>query len=434
LEILPARVTRTWTASAKASIADRAAAASSFSASYVGEADDRLSLLPYQEAWAHSSSLLKPDDGASERRRDFSAKTSIDLNSSRVGFSAAATADSQFNATLDTRTDKTDLKITIPMRLGITEASLGLLRSFSFSEIASTSPRGAGDAFDDARAFSLVAVSAAPLWKTIPVATLADSGLPRSFREASGGSVAASFRDGIESSLKLPKSAGWTALVLPATANLSVARSFNRTLETTVDSIETSASVQFSAVNLFGAFGTTPYFSFYKSDEITHSVSVSADFPKQEEAEWEIGFRQSVSLFGFTDARFTFTNNLRTGSKGWNEGGSLSWTAPQEKSLMKTLFRLMLGKAAGWKNGPLLAELSSAAAEAEHRETVELAVSASEDVSWSWAAKHESILKAAKKLTWITFASIGAAGGRADGERVDTKINATIGLSLNLRF
>ena len=431
-ELLSARTTRTWNASAKAAVEDRASAAAAFAVSFVGEEAASLFALPYHRAWNESAVFVVPDDGSGERRRDMDAKIELGLEGGWLDFSGSATGSSAFNAALDARTSAAELRTVFPMRLGASAASLAFVRSYALTGTASLD--GAEQVYDDAASFGRVLTSSGPLWSVLPVASLTDGGLARSFADFSDRSLSARFADRIETSLAPPKAPGWTALAFPSYMSFAVGRTLERTLDTTVDSLGTTGSLQFSAINVFGAFGSSPIFRFYKSDELNHSVSASAEFPKSEDTEWSLEFRQSLAFFGFTDSRLSLSNTTRTGTAGLTQGSALSWTVPQGRSLMKSMFRSISGAAAGWKNGPLFTEFAASEPTAERRETFEIAVSAAEDISWTWAAKHESILKAAKKLTWIAFAALGAAGGRTDGERIDTELNLTLGTSLALKF
>lgn len=434
MDALPTKITRSWKASVSTPASAKANVSLGFSASYIGAADTNLLNLPYLSAYAESWSHLAPGEGLDERRRDFAANAAFALKGDSLGVSAASTAGSQFNASLDTRVETASVSLFFPFQAGGLSGSFGFARRFSLTEKAADDAGQAGSAVEDAAAFSRILSASFPLWATLPLYTLGDPALSDSFRGSTNASLASAFSDGFETSLKFPRALGWTAIVQPSALSFSLARAFDRTLDTTVDSIKTTVTAQSSAVNLFGAFGTAPLFSFYKSDEFSHSLSATVAFPKNEAADWELSFRQLVAFFGFTTEKLTVSNIVKTGSEGWSDGTAVSLTCPQEKSFMKGLYRLALGKAAGWKNGPFLAELAAAKAEVESRRTVEFSISYADDIAWSLQAKDESILKATKKLTWITFFTFGASGGRSDGNELDLTIKGSIGLSLSLRF
>jgi hypothetical protein len=113
LEMQPTKTTRTWAAAAKAAAGTAATATSSFSASYVGDADDRLFNLPYQEAWSRAFGRLVPEDGSGERRRDFDAKAGIEVPGNALGFSGSADAGSGFNGALNTRNSRLQLQTSV---------------------------------------------------------------------------------------------------------------------------------------------------------------------------------------------------------------------------------------------------------------------------------------------------------------------------------
>ncbi|MFA6505111.1 MAG: hypothetical protein WCT14_03375 [Treponemataceae bacterium] len=434
LDILPTKITRSWKASMSTSAFERVNASASFLSSYIGPADYSLFRLPYQSAWAESWEQLLPDAGTSERRRDFSADANFAVKGDTIGFTTTAAASSKFNASLDSRVESAELRLGLPFNAAGIDGSFGFVRSYSLTEKASDSAGSMGSASEDAAAFARILSASTPLWVAVPFSTLGDSTIFDSFQNVALSSLASSYSDGIETVLRLPRASGWIAVIQPSALNFTLARAFDRTLDTTVDSIKTSATVQSSAVNVFGAFGSFPIFSFYKSDEFTHALSTTARFPKNEEVDWEIALRQSLSFFGFSDAKLVLSNIVKTGSDGWSDGTALSWTYPQEKSFMKSLYSLALNKATGWKNGPLFAELAVAEVQTENRETVELTISSAVNVAWSLHMKHESIIRATKKLTWITFVTLGASGGRSDGDELGLTIKGSVGLSLSLRF
>ncbi len=100
-------------------------------------------------------------------------------------------------------------------------------------------------------------------------------------------------------------------LFVPASASTAFGRTLTRESDALTERYSWNLELTTIALNLFGRFGTTPTFSFYQSDEITNSASVTIDrrLPG-DEVDWQLVFQTLVALYGANFRQFTLENSL----------------------------------------------------------------------------------------------------------------------------
>ena len=252
------------------------------------------------------------------------------------------------------------------------------------------------------------------------------------------------FADRYEFSMIKPAGYGASSLFIPRRFALRLGRILERKLDTPRDAINLGAAASFSSVNMFGAMGAIPLFSFYQGDEISHSIETSFIFPKDEKTAWAVRAGQSLMFYGFSGAELNLDNVLSINSSSrigegsrWSDSFSASWLIPAEKTLLGSVYGYFARMARTQDSWLTLANLANSEYELLRKETLELVLEKVPDLSngdymrFSVAAGHESIVRIFGRLNLSVFGKLTVS------EDLSTKILsflATIGTSLHLMF
>jgi hypothetical protein len=240
------------------------------------------------------------------------------------------------------------------------------------------------------------------------------------------------FIDKMAFSLRFPERYGIKSFILPNTFDAEINRVLEQKLDIPTDTLNLITALGFSSINMFGAFGTVPLFTFYESDEFTHTLGAAIGIPKQEDVSWRIQDEQTMTFHGFTGAELSLTNTLTAGSAGLVEGFSLNWTVPTQKSLLGTLYIWLTDKIRNQSTWPALSLLAEAEYERLRKETLELVFDNSgNDPKVSVILRHESIIRIMGRLYLSAFAELDCA--QDYGTKVFSFIGA-IGTTLNVSF
>lgn len=397
------------------------------SAAWTENADERLAdLTDYGEAWQWSWKPLTPDDGKGVRKRALEGRTNFALEAEPVGVGVTADGLSNYLASSGTTESTSSLRLEFPSVVGPVKGALGFSRFFS--RVMEGSPIGVSD---DLSLFASSLGASAQLWSAIPVNTLWEPRLEYDLLSAADGASQATFRDGIDLALEFPQVQGPAALVLPVAFQSAIERVLGRSYDTITDSIVTSGSLSFSAMNLFGAFGSVPTFSFYASDEFSHSIEAQAIFGDDASTTWQTTLRNNAAFYGFTDSRLGLSNTVVIASESWSEGVMVSWTSPAPKSFLGAVYWGIMRPLGSKHEMPAFAELAASPTIRERRETLEFSISDGTAFAWTCSLGHESIIRVAGRLTLNAFMKLIA----ADSEATDIlAFTATIGTSLAVTY
>jgi hypothetical protein len=277
-----------------------------------------------------------------------------------------------------------------------------------------------------------------PLWYAVPIYSLFNPKLGSAMAGVMGNSASASltetgrFVDKMAFSLRFPERYGLSSFLLPNTLETEINRTLEQKLDIPTDTLNLIASLGFSSLNMFGAFGTVPLFKFYQSDEFSHTLGTVISIPKEEALSWKIQDEQTMTFHGFTGAELSLTNTLTAGSAGWVEGFGLNWTVPTQKSLLGTLYIWLSDKVRNRSTWPALSLLAAAEYERLRKESLELVIDKSGDkAKVSVIARHESIIRVMGRLNLSAFAQLDCA------QDYDTRIFSfigSVGTTLNVSF
>ncbi|MDR2509006.1 MAG: hypothetical protein LBC77_00005 [Spirochaetaceae bacterium] len=386
----------------------------------------------YGRFWLESWNTLLPDDGGAAQGRfmrgsvDFRAQTlpvgaGVNLSLTQDASKIAQRSASVLRAVLD-----------IPWKAGTLGGSVRMERGFERS-LKLVHKTASGDLSELSSALK----NSGALLGAIPLYALFDPEAPFKLDAAinSGNSefvTGGRSGDSYSLSLRFPAEAGLKALFLPRETELHINRNIVRLLDTTQDILGFGGALRFSAVNLFGAYGTARLFSFYQNDEIRHALSAAVALPKHDEPSWRIRAEQGAVFYGFRGAELHFTNAVTLLRSGWLLGLGVEWHTGAEKTLAAALFDWFIGKFESNAQSPALSSLAAAPRERLRKEKLQLDLDFSGiEPRASLSAGHESIVRVTGRLSFILFAALSAS---LDNNTNVLSFILTAGSTINVSF
>jgi hypothetical protein len=387
----------------------------------------------YGETWARSWEPMVPDLGAGAAKRDTRSTIRITEHTSPVGAEVTLEGSSAFSNP-GNRTQSTSLaRLDIPVTLG--SYHFGLRGERSFKRHLLFSPP---DALGDGAKFAESIADSLPLWKVFPfyslfapeLGTVMDTGLSHS--PSADLAEYTLFDDRFGLTVQLPLTYDLRAFFIPSSAGARIDRILEQKLDTRLDMLNLAGNLGFSAVNMFGAFGSFPLFPFYQGDEFTHTLETSVAIPRNEDLSWRIQSSQAAAFYGFSGGTLGLTNTATSGSSGWVESLMLDWTVPTRKSLLSIFYGWIAAAALTQSSWLALSDLMNTDYEQLRKETLELVFDHSGDyLQWSFIAGHESIIRILGRLNFSVFAKLNC----TQDERVRLlSFIGTIGTTLNVSF
>jgi hypothetical protein len=387
----------------------------------------------YAETWAKSWEPLVPDLGAGSQTRDFNGRLTTTLDRMPVGVEFSLDGVSRFsknlNATLSSTTGRLDFPFAAGLYRGLIRGERNFTRSLFY---AGYDFRGDGYKYVESLKDGI------DLWVTPPIYSLFYPYLGETLTDTLKDSDTAAitergrFNDIIALSLQFPSRYGLSAFIIPQSFQYQIDRVLEQKLDTRLDVLNTSATLGFSAMNMFGAFGVLPLFNFYESDEFTHSLGGAVAFPRNEDPSWRVQATQSMIFHGFLGAQLSLVNTITLGTTGWLESLGLDWTAPVKKSLLGTLYGWAADKIRDKSTWPALSSLAETEYERLRKETLELVVdNTGEYFRYSVILGHESIIRILGRLYLSVFAKIDCT---RDNSNDTLSFLGTIGTTLNISF
>jgi hypothetical protein len=390
-----------------------------------GDLGEKLS--NYGLAWLETWGLLLPDLGEGARARDTRGLFRLFYKGTPVGFSLQAEATTGYSLLEGLSGSEAILRAELPFSAGGWQGCFRFERRYRRELDFS-----GGSIGDDLRNFGESFSDSGTLWLSIPFYSLFDPSLPGAISAESAGTALGRFTDTYTFSLRLPGLRSFWDILIPRSIQASVDRTLNRRLDTLEDYLKVSGSLSFSALNLFGAFGLSPLFSFYKSDEFSHSVEVAVKIPTGNEIEWRLQASGSWGFFGFSGGELRLVNALNFTGEIWSESLSLLWSAPHPKSLLGLLYDWLLSGVK--KNGswPFFESLASREYAKTRTESLEFLFTSLEDrYSLTVTAGHEARIRVLGQLNIAALAKLAAA---YDSYTENLSFILTLGASVMVSF
>ncbi len=362
----------------------------------------------YGTHWVKSGERLVPDLGAEAARRDADWSLSAAVPTRPLGLDLSLTGESAVARAAGTESATTGAVLAFPFELSAWKIRLQAERRINRVLLAPDA-----DFRDDLRRYAESVVDYTDLWLTVPGYTLGDARLGATLDQAllasgSGGSTETLlFSDGLALDVQLPRQDGPQALVIPGALNITAERRLERKLDTLADTLGAGGSLDFSAINLFGAFGSHPLAAWYQSDEFSHRLEWTGTFPRDAAAEWSLRAGQSLAFFGFLGSRLGITHTFAWTAGTWTDSAALDWTAPAEKSLLGVIYDAATAKFDASRTSPALAELAAGPTERLRKETIQTSVDLSGEGVYALSLGHEAIVRIPGRLYLSAFAVFG---------------------------
>jgi hypothetical protein len=412
-------------------------------------------LSSYGGAWAKSWESLVPDSGygASQRSGRMLFKTT--LGTEPLGAELSLEGSTNFSRLNTTTQGSTQARLDIPWNPKINSRTYRFLLRGE-REYRRTLLYDSADIRDDGEKYAESLRDSLPLMFSIPFYSLFDPAMGKTMTdtnsaflsEASGNSLLnyGEFGDKFEFSLGMPENYGLSSLFIPSKISARINRVLEQKLDTPSDTLNLGGSLSFSSINMFGAFGVAPLFSFYQSDEFSHSIDAALAMPRGERNSWKIQAEQAMSFHGFTGAELTLANTLSVNSSSrigtgnrWTDSVTLEWLYPMEKSLLGALYSKFTGMAKTQSSWLSLAGLAQAEYEQIRKETLEFvfehvpAASASDTGynRYSLILGHESLVRVFGRLNLSVFAKLNIS---EDSNTQILSFLGIVGTTLNLSF
>jgi hypothetical protein len=387
----------------------------------------------YAETWARSWEPLLPDLGSGASRRDAHGLFRAVLDTRPVGLEFSIDGTSNFSKPVNTTQSATTGRLDFPFVFGNYRGLLRGERYFTRSLLY------AGNDFRNDQYKYLESLADTPLlWFTPPLYSFFNPYLPGTLNKSLSDSDSAEitehgrFSDRLAFTLQFPGSYGLNSLFIPQSFQYQMDRTLERKLDTQMDVLNTGASLGFQGINMFGAFGAKPLFTFYENDEISHSLGAAAAFPKGEDPSWRVQAEQSLNFYGFLGSRLSLTNTFTMTNTGWIESIALDWTVLAKKTLLGLFYDWSANKIGNRSTWPALSNLVSSNYERLRKESMELVIDESGEYGrFSLILGHESIIRIMGRLNLSVFAKLNCT---QDEQSEILTFLGTIGTSLNITF
>jgi hypothetical protein len=388
----------------------------------------------YGAGWTRTWALLVPinrgegdslalDWGEGEKNRETGGSVTLSGGQGPLSFSLYLEGSAKASAPQSLSQSESRIRLDIP--LTIRAWTLGFRGERSFLR----SLRSVGlDITEDAGIFGASLEDSGPLWLSVPFYVWGDPELPDKLAESALKQRLvheySRFNDNFSLSLAMPPRKGLAALWIPGAAALALGRTTERKLDLDFDVVDLRGTVDFSAVNLLGAWGIKPLFPFYASDEFDHALEGAIAFPREGRRAWRFGSAARLGFTGFAGGALSLRNNLRLGQTGrgegdeltWAEGLELQWDRPSERGLLKTLWDFMMGALEPRASWLVLSGIPEAPRESRLTERLDLALDrGGEYLTLSIRARHEAHIIIPGRLDFSVFGELGGAWDEKTG-------------------
>jgi hypothetical protein len=390
----------------------------------------------YGMVWAESWKFWAPDSGGNAEKRTMHEKTELRWSETAAPLGVILTLDMNSDAgRSQLRTSSGGrARLAFPFKLkGGLNGTYRMERRYERGVLRFGSSAG-----DDMASFSETFAYSGDTLAAIPFYALGDPELAEKFRTAlqsapqAFNTESAATGDLYGLDLQFPAQAGLRGLFLPAAAAAHVDRNITIKYDTPQDILGTGATLDFSSVDLFGAFGSKKIFKIYQNDEFHHSVQAAAAFPKNDETSWRVSIQQGATFFGFKGAELQLENIVALLRPGWTGSFSIAHLVPEEKTLLGIFYGWAIGKLKDNKYSPAFNTISQSGYTRLRKEKLDLAFDYSGEYPfYAISAGHESIVRVASRLEFRVFAAFTYS---QFSETETQTFTTTIGTSLNVSF
>jgi hypothetical protein len=414
-------------------------------------------LSSYGGAWAKSWETIVPDSGYGASQRESRVLFKTALGTEPLGAELSLESSTNFSRSNKTTQGSTLARLDIPWNPQIN------FRTYRFlfrgeREYRRSLFYESRDIRDDAERYAESLKDSLDLMFSVPFYSLFAPDMGETMRDsnrallsggASGNALLSygQFSDKFEFSLGMPENYRLSSLVIPSRISARVSRALEQKLDTPSDILNLGGGLNFSSINMFGAFGVFPLFDFYQSDEFSHSIDTALSIPRGEKNSWKIQAEQAMRFYGFTGAELALTNTLTINSANsigrgnrWTESVVLEWIYPMEKSLLGALYSKFTGMVKSQSSWLALANIAVAEYEQIRKETLEFvfehspaaSAASSDDYNrYSLILGHESSVRVFGRLNLSVFAKLNIS---EDSNTQILSFLGMVGTTLNVSF
>lgn len=394
-------------------------------------------LTNYGETWVQSWPDMVIDAGFGVHKREAGALFKTSLTTEPLGAELSLEGLSNFTKATPLTQSETRGRLEFPLSLGAYRLRFREERYFR----RNLRYRG-DDISDDLSKFTEALGDSLPLWYAVPLYVLFDptwgTGINAAQEKSDSADIfdAGFFSDTFAFTLYLPERFGLSSFFLPREIDAGITRALEKKLDTSLDMLSYNTSLGFSSLNIFGALGAVPLFSFYQTDEFRHTLIAAVNVPKNEAVSWRFQDELGVDFFGFNGAVLSLSNTLTAGvsgsSSGVLDGLILEWTVPAKKTLLGILYDWFCGKVRNSATWPALSRISEMEYERLRKESLELVIdTTAEDPKLSVILGHESMIRILGRLSLSAFGKLNCT--HDSGTDILSFI-ASIGTTLNISF
>jgi hypothetical protein len=360
----------------------------------------------YAKLWLDTWEPMVPDAGEGAQARRTEAHIIVTQGTKPVGAVLTMEGSTNFSGVNSLTQSENSIFLGVPVSIDRYSLNFRLGRSFKRHIFYS-----GGSIFNDGNKFFESVSEMSAIWGVFPVYSLFTGKLDDAMNEVISGSPSAdlarytSVNEHLSVRMNLPPVYNPLSFIIPAGFSLSLERLLEQKLDTRSDVLNLGASINFSAVNMFGAMGYKRVFSFYQTDEFSHSVQALFLFPKNESASWRIQSVLGLGFRGFSGGELNFTNTLTLyNGASWLESFTADWTVPTENSLLSMFYDWITGALRNQSTMAGISSLFNMEYEQLRKETLELVFDRTEEkMRWSAAIGHESIIRILGRLDFSTF-------------------------------
>ena len=407
-----------------------------------------LELDHYAETWLSSFDFLLPDSCAGSESRDARGSFRARLGTFPLGAELYFRGTSSFSQLREASQSSSLARLDVPVN------PEGRNFQMLFRNEREYRRELFGESFDfrhDGEIWTESFADAIPLMFFTPFRSLFDPSMGNYMHEfASAGTSptlepnSSLFADRFEFSLLTFGNYGLSSLFLPNRFSFRLSRVIEQRLDTPRDSLNVGVVMGFSAVNMFGAMGAAPLFSFYQGDEFSNSLETTISFPRDGIAAWSVRATQNAFFYGFLGAELSFSNTLTMNSPARAGEGirvtdtlTMALSSPRENTLLGTLYAAFARRAREQDSWTALSNLARYEYELLSRQTLEFMFERIPNVidgdynRFSFAVGHESLVRIFGRLNLSAFGRLNIS---QDANTRIFSFLATVGTTLNLMF
>ncbi|MDR1596376.1 MAG: hypothetical protein LBR99_01600, partial [Treponema sp.] len=244
-------------------------------------------LANYGKTWVQSWPDMVIDAGFDAHKREAGILFKTSLTTKPLGAELFLEGLSNFTKAAPLTQSETRGRLEFPLSLGAYR-----LRFLEERYFRRNLRYGGDDISDDLSKFTEALGDSLPLWYAVPLYVFFDPAWGTGINAAQEKSDSADlfdaglFYDKFAFTLYLPERFGLSSFFLPREIDAGITRTLEKKLDTSLDMLSYNTSLDFSSLNIFGALGAVPLFSFYQTDEFRHTLIAAVNVPKNEAVSW----------------------------------------------------------------------------------------------------------------------------------------------------